>query len=643
MCGFAGLFVIPGSLGVPLASAVSELATAIRHRGPDDSGEWVDEDAGIALGFRRLSIIDLSQHGHQPMVSFSGRFVVLFNGEIYNYQDLRARLVKRGVHFRGHSDTEALAAGFDVWGLEETIRQTAGMFAIAVWDRSDRTLTLVRDRVGIKPLFLASLPNGVAFASEIKALRRAPGFDTAIDLDAANAYLRYLYVPDPRTIYRRTRRLAPGQLVRLRTPVSEPRLETWWSLDAVARQGLDEPFSGSADQAIDELEGLLDRVVREHLIADVPLGAFLSGGIDSSTVAAMAARHAEGGLRTYCVAFDEPAHNEAPHAAAVAAHLGTRHQSIEVGGAEVLGLVPAMQAIFDEPFADASQLPAALLCQRARAEVTVALSGEGGDELFGGYNRYTHSPSVFKRLAATPAPIRRALGRVLAAWPPSVWDRLGAIIPGLGGQRLIGERVLKLAGLMAADDDASRYRLLLSAWSDPGRLLPRGPDGWDPIAERLPLSWPPRLGDRLMLTDQHTYLPGDQLTKADRLSMRVGLEVRVPLLDHRIVEFSWRLPPSLKINGTEGKHVLRKVLHRRVPRDLVERPKVGFTVPLARWLDGPLRGFTDDHLHYSPGRSALDAGVVRTTLARFRAGRTEVALSVWCALMFRAWEEGVRD
>jgi len=571
----------------------------------------------------------------------------MYNGETYNYGELRQRLRELGVQFRGHSDTEALAAGFEVWGLAETIGQAAGMFAAAVWDRAERTLTLIRDRLGIKPLFITRLPNGIAFASEMKALRRAPGFDPTIDLDSANAYLRYLYVPDPRTIYRNTQRLAPGHLVRVTNPTSPQEPEEWWSLEAAARRGLEQPYAGSEVEATDEFEALLGRVVGEHLIADVPLGAFLSGGIDSSSVAAMAARATTAGLRTYCVAFEDPAHNEAPHASAVAAHLGTRHQTINISGDEVLQLVPSMPTIFDEPFADASQLPAALLCQRARGEVTVALSGEGGDEIFGGYNRYTHSPRVFRQLERTPPALRRPLGWLLSRLTPHAWDRvakaLGPIVPPLRGQRLVGERVLKLAGLMAAKDDAARYRMLLSAWTDPGQLLPPGPEGWDAVAESLNRTWPPRLGDRLMLTDQMTYLPGDQLTKADRLSMRVGLEVRVPLLDHRIVEFSWRLPPAFKIRGTEGKRILRKVLYRHVPQELVERPKVGFTVPLARWLNGPLREYADDLLVCGPGQSLLNHEGLRSTLDRFRAGRTELALAVWSALMFRAWEEAMRS
>jgi asparagine synthase (glutamine-hydrolysing) len=622
------------------------MADLIPHRGPDDTGQWADPKAEVAFGFRRLAIIDLSEAGHQPMASPTGRFVMVYNGEIYNYRDLRIDLERAGDRFRGHSDTEVLLAGFERWGIRPTMERAAGMFGIAVWDRQLQELTLIRDRMGIKPVFVARVAGGIAFASELKAFRAVPGFDPEPDPAAAAAYLRYLYVPDPRTIFRNAFRLPPGHLLTIRDPHTIPDSVPYWSLEEVARAGTEHPFQGDAHEAEATLTALLGTVIEEHLASDVPLGSFLSGGIDSSLVTAIMQSRRTDPVKTYCIGFEDPAHNEAQHAAEVAAYLGTEHQLMPVTGQDALDLVPSLAAIFDEPFADVSQLPAALLCKLARREVTVALSGEGGDEIFGGYNRYTYAAETFQRLDRIPRQLRPALGRILSLPRPAIWDRMAAILspalPRTARHRLAGEKVGKVVALLTREGTAERYRSLVSAWADPAHLL-LNPEvtSWDPIDAALADSDPADLMGRLLLADQLTYLPGDQLTRADRVSMAASLELRVPLLDHRVVELSWQLPMGLKIQPGRGKDILRKVLYRYVPADIVERPKVGFSVPLARWLRGPLREWASSLLE--PAAIArgnlLDPTPIQYAWKRFSQGRTELAQGLWAILMLRAWED----
>jgi asparagine synthase (glutamine-hydrolysing) len=650
MCGIAGLFVRPDAAGTPpgLQAVAGQMGAALRHRGPDDDGIWTEVSAGIALGFRRLAILDLSATGHQPMVSHSGRYVLVFNGEIYNYRQLRAAL-GAGCRLRGTSDTEVLLSAIEQWGVLEAVERAAGMFAFALWDRDERTLTLGRDRLGIKPLFVGRVPGGLGFASELKALRQVPGFDRTADLEAVAAYLRYLYVPEPRSIYRDAFRLAPGHLLTIRDPLDPPAPAPFWSLAAVAAHGLAEPFRGDGGEATEALTDLLHTVIDEHMASDVPLGAFLSGGVDSSVVTAlMQARHGRP-VKTYCIGFDDPVHNEAAHAAEVAAHLGTEHHEIMVTGQDALRLVPAMAEIFDEPYADVSQIPAALVCKLARQEVTVALSGEGGDEVFGGYNRYTYAAQTFRRVGRIPGAIRPALGRLLALPSPGQWDRLlglaGPVLPSRWRPRLAGEKLAKIAALLPQQDDGARYRSLVSAWPQPAELLRSPPSRpWDPMAEALEAASPHGLLPSLILADQRVYLPGDQLARADRVSMAASLELRVPLVDHRVVELSWRIPMEQKIREGVGKRVLREVLYRYVPQALVERPKVGFSVPLAAWLSGPLREWSGDLL--APEAVArggvLDPGRIARAWARFQAGRTELGPGIWALLMLRAWEEHER-
>jgi asparagine synthase (glutamine-hydrolysing) len=646
MCGFAGIFRGGGAGGEELEAAARRMIEPIEHRGPDDSGVWTEPEAGVALGFRRLAIIDLSEHGHQPMRSASGRFTLVFNGEVYNHRALRAELEGRGARFRGHSDTEVILAAFEAWGIEPAVRRFIGMFAIAAWDARARTLTLVRDRLGIKPLFVYSEPGLVTFGSELKALVAGPSFDRTLDPEALTSYLRHLYVPAPRTIYRRAIKLLPGHILTLRSAAAElPEPVAYWSVEEHAAAGLASPFPGSPAEALDELDRLLSDSVRLRLEADVPVGALLSGGIDSSLVVAMLQEISPRPVRTFAVAFDQAEHNEAHHAASVARHLGTDHTEVMLTGKDALDLVPRLAEIYDEPHADAGQIPTYLICGVARRQVTVALSGDGGDEVFAGYNRHAYGERMLQRTLRVPAPARRLVGAGLGSVSTGSWDRanrlVAPVLPRSLRQRLVGDKLHKLGTMMRARSAAGMYLSLVSVWQEPAALVAGASGAPDRVQQLLERGWPERLLDRMMLADQLAYLPDDQLAKVDRASMAVSLELRVPLLDHRVVEFSWRLPSDLKLRDGQSKWPLRQLLYRRVPREIIERPKMGFSVPLAQWLRGPLRPWAEELL--SPHRLA-DGGVLRPAPIRrawteLQGGRDHPALALWAVLMFQAWRE----
>ena len=650
MCGIAGFLTTASQSDEDLVGGVRRMTDPIIHRGPDDSGEWVDAESGIALGFRRLAIIDLSEQGHQPMRSGSGRYWISFNGEIYNYRDLRRELEQAGWRFRGHSDTEVMLGAFERWGVAEATKRFVGMFAFAVWDRERRELTLGRDRLGKKPLYVYAERGLVSFGSELKALVAGPSFDRTLDEDAVADYLRYLYVPGPRTIYRRVAKLPPGHTLTIadaRSPL--PASVPYWEIEEVAARGLADPFVGTDEEAIDETHRLLSQAVEQRLFADVPLGAFLSGGIDSSAVVAQMQALSRVPVKTFSIAFDAPEHNEAPHAAAIARYLGTDHTETLVTGSDALDLVPRLADMFDEPFGDTSQIPAYLVCATARKSVTVALSGDGGDEVFGGYNRYTYGERVFERVRTVPRAARQLLARSIGSIPATSWDRahraVSPLLPSRMRQRLVGEKLHKIGRLMDAQSTAEMYRSLLSAWQHPGLLVVGGREHAGAVERVMDGA----LGgmalgtvERMMLADQLTYLVEDSLVKVDRVSMATSLEVRVPLLDHRLVEFSWRLPAHMKVRNGEGKWILRRVLDRMVPRELIERPKMGFSVPLAQWLRGPLRPWAEELL--APGRLEQDgllrAAPVRRAWSDVLAGRDAAApLGIWAVLMLQAWRE----
>jgi len=646
MCGFAGLLSTAGFTRDELADHATRMIAPIAHRGPDDSGLWIDQHAGVALGFRRLAILDLSPQGHQPMRSVSDRYCATFNGEIYNYRDLRRELEAFGHRFNGQSDTEVMLAAFEQWGIERAVPRFAGMFAIAVWDAHDRSLTLVRDRLGKKPLYVYHEPGLITFGSELKALLAGPSFDRSIDPAALSSYLRYLCVPSPKTVFKRAIKLPPAHLLTIndaRAPLPAPR--SYWSLEQVAHDGLANPFDGSEAEATDALEDLLADAVRRRLYSDVPLGALLSGGIDSSTVVALMQEQSSRPIKTYTIGFAEGSFDEAQHAAQVAAHVGTDHSELRLTGDDARTLIPRLVDIFDEPFADPSQLPTLLVSQFARREVTVALCGDGGDELFGGYNRYVYGSQILTRVNRIPRMVRQPVGAGLGSVSAPAWDRLhhltSAVLP--VPQEHFGERVHKIGHLLNAGSMAGMYRSLLSAWQQPEALL-----AGDLAADLQPDDVPGRIMDgsspgdvldRMMLADQLMYLPDDLLAKVDRASMAVSLEVRAPLLDHRVVEFSWRLPQSMKVRGAIGKCILRQVLYRRVPKQLIERPKMGFSVPIDEWLRGPLREWARDLLFSNAGSSWLDQTAIARAWNDLGDGRPRAGTAVWAAVMLQAWRQ----
>ena len=615
----------------------------LTHRGPDGEGVWVDDAAGIALGFRRLAIIDLSPNGHQPMTSASGRFRLVFNGEIYNFCELRQQLEGHGHIFRGHSDTEVILAAFEQWGIGEAIARAIGMFAMAIWDTKRRELSLVRDRLGKKPLFVYRESGLVTFGSELKALVAGPSFDRAINPRALQSYLRYLYVPAPQCIFQHVVKIPAGHILTIRDPRAPlPVPASYWSLRDIARAGAEHRFEGTDGDAIDELDRLLGDAVGRRLQSDVPLGALLSGGIDSSAVVALMQERSSRPTRTYTIGFDDDAFDEASHAARVAESLGTDHTDLRLSGEDARSLVPKLPEIFDEPLADPSQLPTLLVSQLARRDVTVALSGDGGDELFGGYNRYVYGTRVLPRVDRMPRPFRRAVAAGVRCVPSSAWDRLAgfsAFVPGMPASR-VGERIGKLTHVMAAPSVGDMYCSLLSAWQRPGHGRNRDGTSDDLNESILDAAEPVELLDRMMLADQMTYLPDDLLAKLDRASMAVSLEVRAPLLDHRVVEFSWRLPTHLKLRDGVGKWILRQLLYRRVPKSIVDRPKMGFSVPVDRWLRGPLRTWADSFLNLTElRRTGLpDPTEILRSWRDLQAGRAANGTRLWAVVMFQAWQ-----
>jgi asparagine synthase (glutamine-hydrolysing) len=639
MCGITGIFTTQSLRADEMTRSVQRMAEQIAHRGPDDAGTWVQADAGIGLGFRRLSILDLSEHGHQPMVSASGRYVMVFNGEVYNYLELRRELEQAGCRFRGHSDTETVLAAFERWGVAVTVPRMVGMFAIALWDRELRTLTLVRDRLGKKPLYVFARSGVLLFGSELKAIAAGPGFDDTLNESAIAAYLQYLYIPAPDSVFQHVTKLLPGHTMTVRDPADPlPQSTPYWSALASAQRGATEPFAGSDADAIDALEALLADAVALRLQADVPVGALLSGGLDSSVVTALAQRASAAPLKTYTIAFDATEYNEAAAAARIARHLGTDHTELMLGGLDALELVPRLPDLFDEPLADPSQIPTYLVCALARRDVTVALSGDGGDETFGGYHRYIQGESIIRGMSRVPRPVRRALAAGIEMFGASSWDRayqlFEPVLPGSWQHRLPGEKIVKLGRMMNSGTDGDMYRSLLEAWPAPGRSRPGSA-----VERTIRDTSGMHLLDRMMLTDQLTYLPDDLLAKVDRASMAVSLEVRVPLLDHRVVELAWRFRRTQRIRARQGKWALRQVLYRHVPKALVDRPKMGFTVPIAAWLRGPLRAWAWDLLSSDAARSssaAVHVGVQRARRAIMR-NEVENANGVWAVLMLLAW------
>ena len=641
MCGIAGFFQLNDASRTSMESVIRAMGDAITHRGPDSGAVWLDPEAGTAFAHRRLAIVDLSETGNQPMMSSCGRFVICYNGEGYDTDPLRADLEKAGVVFQGHSDTEVILEGCARLGVEETVGRLVGMFAIALWDRQERRLWLIRDRLGIKPLYWQRLPGGgLIFGSELKALAAHPDFSREIDRDVLAGYLRHNCVSGSMSIYKGVNKLAPGHILTLSQNDPEPSISTFWHLDDVVAGGQSDPFTGNDLEALAALEDLLSDAVRIRMMADVPLGAFLSGGIDSSTVVALMQQASTRPVKSFSIGFETEGYNEARHAAEVARHLGTDHTELYVTPQQAMDVIPKLPVHFDEPFADSSQIPTYLVSAMTREHVTVALSGDGGDELFAGYNRHIQAAGPVGRFQNIPGPLRKLAGTMLAGLSPNQWDGLFSLVPKSKRPAQAGDKMHKLAAILDASGDEV-YRRLVSHWSEPEDLVIGGREAhgiiWDDsVKNRIP-----DLTQRMQYFDILTYLPDDILTKVDRASMAVALEARVPILDHRVVEFAWRLPNSMKIRGGQGKWLLRQLLYKYVPQSMVDRPKMGFAVPIDQWLRGPLREWAEDLLSEDMFRKhgLLHSGPVRQKWSEHLSGRRNWQYHLWDILMLHAWAE----
>lgn len=649
MCGIAGFWKHDNFSKETAQAVAKRMADCLVHRGPDDAGVWVDEDSGIALAHRRLSILELSPAGRQPMISASGRYAIIFNGEIYNHLEMRRELADSGntERWRGHSDTETLLAGFEAWGMEETLKRSVGMFAIALWDRNEKTLTLARDRMGEKPLYYGFQKGSLIFSSELKALRRHPDFVGEIDRDVICLYLRHCYIPAPYSIYKGIFKLPPGHYISFKAARGHDALrlarpEAYWRLADVAANGIARPFAGDEEDAMSELEGRLKRAIKLQMVADVSLGVFLSGGIDSSTVVALMQAQSSRPVRTFSVGFKEMGYNEAEYAKAVAEHLGTDHTEQYVSPAEAMQVIPKLGSIYDEPFADSSQIPTFLISQMARKYVKVSLSGDAGDELFCGYNRYALA-DMWKKVSIVPFALRKSAGRLIKAVAPSTWDRVFMY----AGKFFtlpsnMSEKLEKLSVRMEnVDGIGSLYYSLVSEVADPNRIVI---DAKEPGTWLTEIGLKERFADpkvQMMYMDSMTYLPDDILVKVDRAAMFNSLETRIPFLDHRIIDLVWSLPLSMKMRNGQTKWVLRQVLYKYVPKPLIERPKMGFGVPIGTWMRGQLKDWAESLLDESRLRreGLFDVQFIRTRWKEHLSGKRNWQHFLWTVLMFQEWSK----
>ena len=638
MCGFAGF------LGAGVEKLLHQMSDELVHRGPDDSGHWFDAAAQIGISHRRLSIIDLSEAGHQPMLSESGRYVIAFNGEIYNHLSVRKELSLfdcQEISWRGHSDTETLLAGIDTWGLEKTLNKLTGMFAFALWDRRERQLSLVRDRLGEKPLYYGWQREGehasFLYGSELKAFRVHPSFISEINRDAINLLLRHNCIPAPYSIYKGISKLAAGSILSLSLKNKEPKIRTYWSAKDIASEGVNASHNGSDEEVLNELEVLLSQSIEQQMVADVPLGSFLSGGIDSSLVVALMQKFSDLPVKTFTIGFSENGYNEAEYAKAVAKHLKTDHTEYYLSPKEAMDVIPRLPQLYDEPFSDSSQIPTFLVSKLAHQNVKVSLSGDAGDELFCGYNRYILTKRFWNKLSLLPKSLRCKLAKILINISPSTWSNLFGFL----SQGTIGDKIHKAAGVLGSSTVDELYLGMISHWDNPGCIVLNSTNPRTSLTDNMSdLSYMDPV-HKMMLLDLMTYLPDDILTKVDRAGMGVSLETRTPFLDHRVVEFAWHIPLSKKIRKGQGKWILRQLLYKYIPKELIERPKMGFGVPIGSWLRGPLREWAENLLDESRLRNEgyLNTEPIRKKWEEHLSGKRNWQYHLWDVLMFQAWLE----
>lgn len=650
MCGIAGYLTLDTDPRLHTLAIAKAMTDAIRHRGPDSDGQWLDDSAGVGLGMRRLAIIDLSPAGAQPMISQGGRYVLVFNGEIYNHKELRAQLEAQGraPAWRGHSDTEVLLAAVAAWGLPDALKRANGMFAIAIWDRAERTLSLACDRFGEKPLYYGWIGRAFLFGSELESLTTHPSWRGEVDRGAVALLMRYGYIVAPHSIYRGIAKLPPGTIATLSLAKpcqagDAPSLVPYWSSFEMVESARSRPLKLGEDDAVVEFETLFREAVGLRMEADVPLGAFLSGGYDSTAVVAMMQSQASRPVRTFTIGFSEAAYDEAPFAKAIATHLGTEHTELYVTPQEAMNVIPKLPQLFDEPFADSSQIPTFLVAEMARRHVTVALSGDAGDELFGGYNRYFLSDRLLPLMTSAPHAVRRTAASAINAVGARRIDAIYKALTLGRGPGLVGDRALKFASLLGARTRLDGYRELISAWQDAMALVP---DANEPETALDDARVPKGLNfiEQMMFLDLVTYLPGDILTKVDRATMGVSLEGRMPFLDSRVAEFAWRLPFESKVNGGVGKRILKKLVHRHVPKNLMDRPKSGFGVPIEDWLRGPLRDWAEALLSADALKASgyLDASLVARHWQQHVSGERNWQARLWPVLVLQAWDANRR-
>lgn len=648
MCGIAGFWCKESHTDIK--ESIAQMTKAIEHRGPDDEGYWVDPSNGVALGHRRLAILDLSPAGHQPMISHSGRYVLIYNGEIYNYKEIFEHInrhTKRdgySIAFKGTSDTEVILAAIEIFGLEDAVKHFVGMFAFALYDRRERKLSLVRDRLGEKPLYYGYVNSSFVFASELKAIRAYPDFNNEINRGALALYFRYNYVPTPYSIYEGIGKLPPGTILTVDDTASVlPEPKPYWTALDIAVKGISDPFDGCEADAVIQLEKLLRQSIRGQMISDVPLGAFLSGGIDSTLIVALMQEESKRPVKTFTIGFNEKGYNEAEDAKKVAAHLGTEHTELYISPGEAMGVIPKLPDLYDEPFSDSSQIPTFLVSELARKYVTVSLSGDGGDELFGGYNRYFHTPRIWSKIGWIPQGGRRLMAKAVKSIHPATWDKLYGVLsmplPSKYKLKLFGDKLHKLSDVLASDSIVGIYNGFISHWKNADQFV-HGSYALKTILSSAYDQWgftDPR--QLMMFLDTVAYLPDDILVKVDRAAMGVSLETRVPFLDHRVVEFAWRLPLSMKFRDGKGKHILRQILYQYVPKELIERPKMGFGVPIGDWMRGPMREWAETLLNEKRlnEEGLLNAAFVQEKWKEHLSGSCNWQYYLWDVLMFEAW------